>query len=200
MARLISSLFVAAGLSAGAVLPALAVDASTAMFPTLPALALDPEPTPSIWHGLSVGTELIVAGGKHQKGAGVGGALTASYDHEFANHIVLGIDGSTGYSPSLFGSKYVRGYDFAATDVKVGYDMGRLMPYVTTGVVLAKPRFGPGFGYSASDSINNVFNDTSDLQSAARVGAGVEYALTNNLTVGVGVSVTRSHGGLISPF
>jgi opacity protein-like surface antigen len=158
---------------------------------TLPSLALDPPPppsSPSFWSGLYVGSEVFAIAGNGSKGH-VGGAAQIGYDHEFANRLVVGVDAVSGYSPALFGFGPVRGFDFAATDMMVGYDMGRWMPYVTTGVVLAKPIVGPGANYvDASQSTNNLFNAPGSLRAAPTVGAGVDYAVTPNLHVGVSVS------------
>ena len=176
--------------------------AAQAATPALPTLALDPQPPSSIWNGLYVGTEIVGVSsrGFGRKGAhgGFGGAILAGYDHEFANNIVLGVQASAGYMPLAFPFGRARGYNYAATDVKVGYDMGRWMPYLTTGVVLAKPNTGPGMGYIASDSVNDLINGTANLKAAARVGAGVEYAITNTLHVGVAVSFARDQG-LLTP-
>ncbi len=159
----------------------------------LPILALDPQPAPSIWSGFHVGTEVFAISGSRGVKGGFGGAVEAGYDHEFANNIVLGVEGSTGFTPYHLLNSRVRGFDYAAVDAKLGYDMGRLMPFVTAGVVLAKPNTGPGLGsFAADQSFNNLFNNSSGLKGAATVGAGVEYAVTNNLHVSVAVSVTKA--------
>jgi opacity protein-like surface antigen len=164
---------------------ALAADAGP---PSLPTLALDPQPAPSIWSGLSVGTDVFVLARKGGKGL-IGGGTDIGYTREFSNKLVLGVEATAGFTPISYGNTRFKGFDFGETDVKVGYDMGRFMPYVTTGVVLAKPNGGPGAGfYSASDSVTNLFN-AKDLRAAATVGAGFEYAITKNLTFGLGVSV-----------
>ena len=127
--------------------------------PTLPSLALDPQfnaqpsaPDPSLWSGLTVGSEIPVISGKGIRG-GVGGGGFADYSHEFANNVVVGIQASAGYSPNLFRYSPVAGYDFASTNVEVGYDMGRLMPYLTAGVTLAKPNILGQTGFTTtSDS------------------------------------------------
>jgi opacity protein-like surface antigen len=181
-------------------LPALAIPpAPASQLPALagtqqlPVLALDPQPPPSLWHGLYVGTEVFAIAGNGHKGH-IGGDVQVGYDHEFANNIVLGVEGTAGYSPSLFKHSNIRGFDFATADAKVGYDMGRLMPYVTTGVVLAKPHFGSGFNFNSSDSFNNVINGGISDVKAATVGVGADYALTSNTTIGVSLSVTNNRG------
>ncbi|MBV9703094.1 MAG: hypothetical protein JO163_10220 [Methylobacteriaceae bacterium] len=158
----------------------------------LPTLALDPQPPPSIWSGFYVGTEMFAValrGAKGTKGL-VGGAVTAGYNHEFANNLIVGIDTATGYAPTWFRRGPFRGFDYGAADVRIGYDLGRLTPYVTTGLVLAKPNFSPHAGYfGGSDSFNNLFNSAGDLRGSGTVGAGFDYAVTNRLHMGLGISV-----------
>jgi opacity protein-like surface antigen len=156
----------------------------------LPSLALSPQPQQSIWNGFFVGSEVFAISRKGAKGL-IGGGVTAGYNTSLPNNFILGISTSAGYAPAFYAGSGVRGFDYAKANIKLGYDMGRLMPYVTTGVVLAKPNFGNGY-LSATDSTNNLFNGSSNLRSAASVGAGFDYAITKNLTVGIGVSVGNS--------
>ena len=171
----------------------------------LPSLALDPQggpqeapqsgnaKQPSLWSGLYVGTDVFAVGGKGVRG-GVGGGGYVGYNHEFANNVVVGIEAGAGYAPSL--SKFgPRGFDYASTDVKIGYDMGRLMPFVTMGVDLAKPTGIGNRGFtSTSDSVNDLFDSKGNVKSLTSVGAGFNYAITNNVTMGVEVNVVQSHG------
>ena len=68
--------------------------------PSPPAsLALDPQaPPPSIWKGLYVGTDVVVAGAKGSKPF-FGGDAYVGYDQHFDNNLVLGVQASTGYAP-----------------------------------------------------------------------------------------------------
>ncbi len=168
--------------------------------PSLPLLALAPpaSPTaPSPWSGFYVGSEVfaISGSGRGMKG-GVGGAADFGYNHEFSNNVVVGVGASVGYAPSVFRYSPYSGFDVATTNLKIGYDMGRLMPYVTTGVILEKPHTSLTAGYTGgADAVNGLFSGSSNLRAAPTVGIGADYALTNKLTVGVGVSVSRSPGG-----
>ena len=140
---LLRSLLAAAAFAAASA-PALAAD-----LPALPSLAADPETQAPNWKGFYVGTEVAAAVFKGGKGA-FGGDVFAGYDHRFDNNVVLGVRFSTGYSPWVFPGGATRGFDFAETSVKVGYEMGRLTPYVVTGVALARPtNFGGGPPISA---------------------------------------------------
>ena len=132
-----------------------------------------------------------------QKGAKghVGGDGFVGYHHEFENNLVVGVQASAGYAPSLFACGPVNGYDFAMTNVSIGYDMGRFLPYVTAGVGLAKANNGPRGGLpNASDSLNNLFTGSSGPKVLTTIGAGVDYAVTDQLTVGVAVSTVQSRG------
>jgi opacity protein-like surface antigen len=180
--------------------PALADDA---VAPKLPTFALEQPPaaaaSPSPWSGFHIGSEVFAFSGRHVKG-GVGGAVVAGYDHEFANNFVIGIDAKTGYAPFPFRHGPFKGFDYAATDVKLGYDMGRLMPFVTAGFVVARPQTGARGGYvGATESVNDLFDGSSRLQGAATVGAGFDYAVTDRLHIGAAVTVGAGRGGLIAP-
>ena len=178
--------------------------------PGLPSLALDPEggPTeapqsgnakqPSLWSGLYVGTDVFAIGGKGVRG-GVGGGGYAGYNHEFPNKVIVGIEAGAGYAPSLY--KFgPRGFDYASTDVSIGYDMGRLMPFVTMGVDLLKPTGIGNRGFtSTSDSLNDLFDSSGKLNSLTTVGAGFNYAFSNNLSMGLEVSVTNGRGFWAAP-
>ena len=156
----------------------------------LPSLALDPGAAPSIWHGLSVGTEITAVTGR---GGGVGADVFAGYDRAFSNGVVLGVRGITGYAPALYDRSLVRGYDFGGAELRVGYEMGRLTPFVTAGVALARPHLGVGFDTPGAGSLNQLFSGSGATQRITRVGAGVEYAVTPSLTFGVAVNAVQGN-------
>jgi outer membrane immunogenic protein len=185
-------------LAALAALSALAASAQADQAtPALPSLAVNPEAS-SPWTGLYVGSEVMATFAKGSK-PGFGGAAFAGYNHEFANNLVLGIEGKVGYAPFLFGRGPYRGFNFAETSAKVGYDMGRFMPYLTAGVVVAKASaFGVPAYTGAADSINSLFGSGGDAQAFGTVGAGFDYAITNNLTFGMEVRANAGHG-MITP-
>ena len=166
----------------------------------LPSLALDPQaPAPSIWKGLYVGTDVFFAGGKHEKGL-VGGGGFVGYDRRFDNDMILGVQASTGFSPYSLQRGPFKGYEYAAVDAKVGYEMGRVTPYLTAGIALARPSGAPGAGYlSPTDSANAVFNGGGNLGGSGVVGAGVDYALTSNTTVGIAAVVGTGRGFVPAP-
>jgi opacity protein-like surface antigen len=165
----------------------------------LPSLALDPQaPPPSIWKGLYVGSDLFVGGVKGSK-AVVGGGGYMGYDRHFDNNLVLGVQAAVGYAPWWILPGPFKGYDYGLVSAKLGYEMGRFTPYVTTGIALAKPDGGPGGGYlSPADSANALFNGSPNLATSGVFGAGFNYALTSNTTVGLAAVVGAGHG-LIAP-
>lgn len=181
-----------AALLAGAAAPAMAAD-----LPNLPSLAADPETQAPNWKGFYVGTEVMAASFKGSKGA-FGGDVFAGYDHRFDNNLVLGVRFSTGFSPWIYPGGATRGFDFAETSVKVGYEMGALTPYVVTGVALARPtNYGSGFP-DATDSINGLFSGPGALQAVGTAGVGFDYAVTNNLHVGVEAAINNGPIGAFS--
>lgn len=179
---------------------AAAAAAGAADFPTpsLPTLAANP-PDASPWTGLYAGTQVFAIGGSHIKGV-VGGGGYIGYDHEFDNRVVVGIEASSGLARGSVGYGGFNGFNYAGTAVKVGYDMGRVLPYAFVGVDLAKPTFrGRGGFTGASDGINGLFSGTGRLSSFTSVGAGVDYKLTDRITLGVAVGTVQSRG-VASPY
>ena len=168
--------------------------------PALPTFALSAPPEqPSPWTGLYVGSEVFgVSGGKGIRG-GFGGSGFAGYDREFDNGVVVGVQGNAGYAPGLLKHSAITGFNFASTDVRVGYDMGRLMPFVTAGVGFAKPNVRSLGGYTgAANSANDLFNSRGDLRSFATVGAGFAYKVTDKLTVELAVQAFHGNG-IVAP-
>lgn len=160
----------------------------------LPTLALEPAPDPSIWHGLSVGTEVVGVSGR---GGGIGADVFAGYDRVFGNGLVVGFRGSTGYLPAGGNRALYRGFDFGVADVKVGYEMGRFTPFVTAGIGLARPHVGAGWGTPGADSLSEVLSGRGETRTLTRVGAGVDYAVTDNLTVGFAVGAVQAQGRVL---
>ncbi len=164
--------------------------AGLAAAPALPSMALDPQVPESLYHGLYVGTEIFGVSGRGIKG-GAGGDVYAGYDRILGNGVILGLQGATGYGPALLGRPGLKGFDFGEASARVGYAMGRLTPFVTAGLLVAKPITGPGLAGNTTDSFNDLLNGSGNLIAAPRVGAGFAYALTGNTSIEFGVSVGR---------
>ena len=108
-----------------------------------------------------------------------------------------GVRFATGYSPWAFPSGPYRGFSFGETDVKLGYAMGRLTPYVVAGAALARPSYGADFG-DLSQSVNGLFSGPGAVQAVGTAGVGFDYAVTNNLTVGLEARVSNG-GPFVAP-
>jgi outer membrane immunogenic protein len=158
--------------------PALAAD-----LPALPSLAADPETQAPNWKGFYVGAEIGAVAFKGAK-AQFGGAFFGGYDRVFDNNLVLGARFSVGYTPWDFPAGPYRGFSFSEADLKVGYEMGRLTPYLIAGATLARPTYDARLG-DLSQSVNGLFSGPGAVQAAGTAGVGLDYAITNNLSVGV---------------
>ena len=182
----------AGGLAAA---PAGAADLPSQTQTSLPSLAADPITQAPNWSGFYVGAGIDVVAFKGAK-AQAGGDVFGGYDHRFDNNVILGVRFATGYSPWAFPSGPYRGFSFGETDVKLGYAMGRLTPYVVAGAALARPSYGVDFG-DLSQSVNGLFSGPGAVQAVGTAGVGFDYAVTNNLTVGLEARV--SNGAPFAP-
>ena len=175
--------------------PAFAADLPNSTASSLPSLAADPLTQAPSWSGFYVGAGIDVVSFKGAK-AQAGGDVFGGYDHRFDNNVILGVRFSTGYSPWAFPSGPYRGFSFGETDVKLGYAMGRLTPYVIAGAALARPSYGADFS-DLGQSVNGLFSGPGAVQAVGTAGVGFDYAVTNNVTVGLEARV--SNGGPLSP-
>jgi outer membrane immunogenic protein len=136
--------------------------------------------------------QISFSAAKGVRGA-VGGDGFVGYSREFSNNLVVGVKAVAGYEPFFIQNNRFKGADFVGASAFVGYDMGRLMPYLTTSVDFARATpFERGFS-GGTDAINN-FLSGGDTRTYGSIGAGFDYAVTNNLTVGMGVSVGGARG------
>ena len=182
----------ACGLAAA---PAVAADLPSQASSPLPSLAADPGTQAPNWSGFYVGAGVDVVAFKGAK-AQAGGDVFGGYDRRFDNNVILGVRFSTGYSPWVFPGGPYRGFSFGEADVKLGYAMGRLTPYVIAGAALARPSYGADFG-DLGQSVNGLFSGPGAVQAVGTAGVGFDYAVTNNVTVGLEARV--SNGGPLSP-
>jgi outer membrane immunogenic protein len=176
-----------------AALIAAATPAAAADLPALPTLAVDPQIPPPSWKGFYVGAGVSFGVAKGSKGQ-VGGDVFAGYDHHFDDGLILGVQFETGYDPWLIPNGRFKGFDFAESSVKLGYEMGRLTPFVSAGVALAKAANFGGGPPDANASISGLFQGPGGYQAVGVMGAGVDYALTNNLHVGVAAYLNNGDG------
>ncbi len=160
---------------------------------TIPPALIDPNPSPSVWNGAYFGTGVTFAAAKGQKGQ-VGGDVFAGYDKTFANNFVIGARFDTGYTPFLTPSGRFQGFDFALGQVKLGYDFGRVSPYVFAGAGVARATNFSSPLPDAATTLNGAFGAGPGF-GVATFGAGVDYHISHNLTVGLQARVINGPGG-----
>jgi outer membrane immunogenic protein len=162
------------------------------------------------WAGFYVGAQADYAWGDSTGGAyyrstgainGIGaldpdgffGGLHAGYNYQFSNIVVgveidgnyAGINGSLDRLHDGAGAlKPVGNYAKAEMDwngsarLHFGYAFDRIMPFITGGVALANYKFTPT--YLGTGTLSN-----SSTHVGWTIGAGVDYAITNNFIAGV---------------
>jgi outer membrane immunogenic protein len=178
-------------------LAALAASAPARAEDVLPTFARDPAAATdaaSPWAGLYAGTEIFASTGGRGSRGHVGGGGFIGYNKEFDSKLVLGVEAGAGFSPAPFQRGSWGGYDYAKTSVKVGYDMGRWMPFVAAGAGVAKSNAYSGAFSSTGESVNDLFGPGGKARTFTSLGAGVDYKLTDKVTVGVSVSATQGRG------
>jgi opacity protein-like surface antigen len=128
----------------------------------------------------------------------ISGPNVGGYSYRMGKNLLVGIDTRSGFaSGSPFGG-FGAGLDYSSTNVKVGYDMGALRPYVTAGFgEMRSSTFGGSTFTPASNTFQSPSNPFATTTNVTTVGAGFDYAITNNLTLGLGISATQAtRGGL----
>jgi len=111
------------------------------------------------------------------------GGLQAGYNYQFANNVVVGLEADLEFADMgsdnvLFagpipGVLAAQSLDtFGTIRARLGYAMDRFLPYLTGGAAWANTSYTGPYGWT-SDSTNWGWT----------IGAGVEYAITNNWTV-----------------
>ena len=123
--------------------------------------------------------------------AGWLGGVYAGYNHQLANQVVIGIEADLAWSnadgfgqaydgsgtplpPPVIGDVYELNWSGAAR-LKLGYAMDRLLPYVAGGVAFAD------VNVHAIDDGVRISPIVGDTMVGWTLGAGVEYAFTDNL-------------------
>lgn len=117
------------------------------------------------------------------------GGVFVGYTHQFDNGLAIGVEGEINVADIESGRTYISNWptptseEFANSKVKwqsslrlrLGHSLGRLLPYVTGGVAFA------GYDHSLTwlSLRTQPFGETYVGWTA---GAGVEYALTDNIT------------------
>lgn len=167
---------------------------ATDLLSPLPTFARAPETAAresnAVWKGFSYGVEAIGVSGKGIKG-GVGGAANVAWRTPVDERASFRLKTSAGYMPGVWkaspwGRAGATGSNFVLTEASVAYDMGRVRPWASVGLGFAKAtRFG---GFSGGlNSINDMLDGPGKTARFVAVGAGVDYAVTDKLTIGVAV-------------
>ncbi|WP_448951783.1 outer membrane protein [Labrys neptuniae] len=118
----------------------------------------------------------------------------AGYNYQFQNNLVIGLEGDINYDNAK-GSNHARGnLNFPVPGVeaisrssqeaklkwdgsvraRVGYAIDRFLPYVTAGVAFGK------YDYNPTWQIDSALHYSS-TRTGWTIGAGLEYAVTDNL-------------------
>ena len=102
---------------------------------------------------------------------------------------VSGLSMPGGFSPGIS-----RGLEYSSTQVKLDYNMGRLSPFITAGassIRSASPALNfPGLNIPASAGLTSGPGPgNAPSKSFVNVGAGFNYAVSNQLTIGIAASV-----------
>ncbi|MGQ3674495.1 outer membrane protein [Xanthobacter sp. TB0139] len=111
------------------------------------------------------------------------GGFQAGYNYQFANNVVIGVEADIDWAdvsgdailfrgPLNAGSVSQKLDYFGTIRARLGYGMDRFLPYITGGAAWAHLKTSDMWGMS-QDNTNWGWT----------IGAGMEYALTNNWTV-----------------
>jgi opacity protein-like surface antigen len=142
-----------------------------------------------VWKGFSYGVEAIAVGGKGIKG-GFGGAANVAWTRPLDNGVSVGLKAGAGYRPGIWraspwAAMGATGANFAFAEANVAYEFGRVRPWASVGAGVLKPTRHGGFS-GGLNALNGLF-EPGHRSGYVEVGAGVDYAVTNNLTIGVAV-------------
>ncbi len=117
------------------------------------------------------------------------------YAGKIDDKVLLGIQSSSGNFPFALSGTPLNTVEYSATNVRLGYDMGKFTPYVASSIATAKPAFGPGAGFTSPFEINtNLQNPAFNQRTSASVGAGFNYSVTDNIHIGAGVNIGNNRG------
>lgn len=163
--------------------PALAAD--VVLEPPAPAVEEVPQFT---WTGPYIGAAAGYGWGKSDLDSDFGsmsfdpdgflGGVYAGYNYQFSNNVVLGIEADIDYSDMngddevgiISGDSELQWQ--GSVRARLGYAMDRVLPYITGGVA-----FG-NYEHSITDGVDGFSDD--DTYVGWTVGAGIEYAITDN--------------------
>ena len=115
------------------------------------------------------------------------GFTTSGSSLRISNNLTLGVSTTAGSTPFSFGTGAMRGFDLSSTSVKLGYDIGRLTPFISASISSMQQRAVPGLP-TGFNTTGDLLAGRSDPKTSASVGAGFNYAISDSLQVGVSAS------------
>lgn len=122
-----------------------------------------------------------------------GFGAASGFEYRLGGGWKLGVSSLSAAAPPLFAGG-LAGIGFNRSDIRLGYDLGRLTPFVTAGQgSLGFGGASAGIFTSASDPLGlNAFSSPTKFTS---VGAGFTYSLSDNVSFTAGVSAARLQNG-----
>ncbi len=113
----------------------------------------------------------------------------SGYYRAFRNKSFTDIRVRSGYAPALLSGGTARGYDFTTVDLKAGYNLGRFQPFLIARVGAANSRAFRGVGFAPGDNgYQALFGGPRASASFVQVGAGFNFAVSPNVSLGFSVS------------
>jgi opacity protein-like surface antigen len=118
----------------------------------------------------------------------------AGYDLSLGKGLLLGVRNWSDTPPGLAAAGLSR-MGFSGNQAKLGFDLGGgLTPYVSVGLGEFRAPFASNSSLTGAGPAGLLAapgNPFSSSASVTTLGAGFDYALTNNITIGFGVSATQ---------
>lgn len=190
--------FACAGLILTGLAPAAV--AQTLSTASLPSFARNPaafSSSQNIWKDLGEGAEFYSF--TNSGAVAWGGAVNhTGYRQKLSNNFFVDFRSSSGHEPTMFQRNNFSGFEFATSQFRLGYDMGRFKPYLGVSAGVANAVGAQGFVIPGS-TVSVLPQQLYPTQSFTSVSAGFNYAISNKISVGVGVSVGQGNG-MLSPF
>ncbi|MGY3900994.1 outer membrane protein [Aeromonas lusitana] len=163
------------------------------------------------WEGFYIGGNLGYGAGDikdqsnpdaaEQSMDGMTGGIQAGHNWQFENNIVLGVEAGLSFNDineswhdqennqfsPYYGKDGIK--QSGSFNIKLGYAIDNFLPYVTTGITVAKMEHSLGCDKSSvptTTGCNSNFNtSTSDIGAGANIGAGVMYKFNKNFSGGI---------------
>lgn len=113
------------------------------------------------------------------------------YSYRIGKKYLFGFDSQTGLAAGAGIGALAAGFDVSRSSMKFGYDMGAFKPFVSASFANAT---APAFGANLFAGPPGVANPFAPSATVSTVGAGFDYAITDNLHFGMSVSAAQATG------